>query len=119
MSEKALDRKGRWRSITVSFRASEEENRVINEMAKLSGLTKQAYIITRLQNKDVIVKGNPRVFKALKDTMHEILDELKRIQSGQSIDEQLLDTINNVATIFKETIKQGDSLGAKLEGGDT
>ena len=37
MSEKSLDCKGRWRSITIAFRASKEESDAINEAALLSG----------------------------------------------------------------------------------
>lgn len=33
---------------------------------RLSGLTKQDYIIRRLQEKEIVVVGNPRVYKALK-----------------------------------------------------
>ncbi len=100
MSEKKRDRHGRWRSRTVAFRASDEEVRQIDEAVKLSGLTKQEYIITRLQNRDVVVKANPRVFKALKDTMAEILFELRRINTGGNVGERLLETIELVSAIF-------------------
>ncbi len=69
MSEKVLDRQGRWRNKTVAFRVSPEEDEIIKSAVRLSGLTKQEYIIRRLQEKDVIVQGNPRVYKALKDEM--------------------------------------------------
>ncbi len=104
MSDKAVDRKGRWRARTVSFRASEEEIRMIDQIAKLSGLSKQSYIISRLIQRDIIVKGNPRVFKALKDSMLDILEELKRIQNSERPDEELLETINIVSEIFKGMI---------------
>ena len=48
MSVKSLDREGRWRDTTVGFRVSEEENERINQLAALSGMTKQAFIINRL-----------------------------------------------------------------------
>ena len=75
MSHKSRDKKGRWRNKTIAFRASEEENRAINEAAALSGLSKQEYIITRLQNRDVVVVGNPRVFKTLRAKMEDIYEE--------------------------------------------
>ena len=102
MSERALDRKGRWRARTVSFRASDEEIEMIDQMAKLSGLSKQSYIIDRLLKRDVIIKGNPRVFKALKDAMFDILEELRRIENGANVDDELLETINIVSAVFKE-----------------
>ena len=102
MSHKSRDKKGRWRNKTIAFRASEEENRAINEAAALSGLSKQEYIITRLQNRDVVVVGNPRVFKTLRAKMEDIYEELVRIKSSDEVKEELLETINLVAKIYKE-----------------
>ena len=102
MSAKSRDRHGRWRSRTVSFRASEYEIRAIDEAVALSGLTKQEYIITKLQNRDVVVFGNPRVFKALKTKMDDIYQELLRLTSSDEANEQLLETINLVASIYKD-----------------
>lgn len=64
--EKALDRQGRWRSKTVAFRVSPEENNQIEIKVRLSGLTKQDYIVSRLTDREIRVDGNPRVYKALK-----------------------------------------------------
>ena len=69
LSAKALDAHGRWRNVTVAFRVSPEEDSQIETLVGLSGLTKQDYIMSRLLNRDVVVKGNPRVFKALRDMM--------------------------------------------------
>ena len=102
MSAKSRDRHGRWRSKTVSFRASEDEIRAIDEAVALSGLTKQEYIITKLQNRDVVVLGNPRVFKALKTKMDDIYQELLRLTSSDEANEQLLETINLVARIYTD-----------------
>jgi uncharacterized protein (DUF1778 family) len=96
---------GRWRNITIAFRASEEENRLINEAVALSGLTKQEYIITKLQNRDVVVVGNPRVFKALKTKMNAIYEELNRIKEASEISDQLIETINLVASIYARMIE--------------
>jgi len=93
MSQKALDVKGRWRSHTIAFRISPEENDDLNRRVKLSGLTKQDYIIRRVQCRDVIVQGNPRVYKALRNQLTAVFDELQRIESGAPIDGDLLETI--------------------------
>ena len=58
MSAKCLDRKGRWRKVTVAFRASPEENEQIAAFAKLCGMTKQDYMLSRSLQKEVIVQGN-------------------------------------------------------------
>ena len=43
MSRKVTDAQGRWRSKTVSFRMSPEENALLDSYARLSGMTKQDY----------------------------------------------------------------------------
>lgn len=96
MSAKNLDSKNRWRNRTIAFRVSEEENEQINVAVKLSGLSKQDYITRRLLCKDIVVQGNPRVYKALKDTMAEVLEELRRIAGGGNVSDDLLDTIRQI-----------------------
>ncbi|HMM05927.1 MAG TPA: hypothetical protein PKD52_04575 [Clostridiales bacterium] len=93
MSLKSLDNKGRWRNKTVAFRVSPEEDEQIETAVRLSGLTKQDYIIRRLQCLDVVVQGNPRVYKALRNQLSAVLEELQRIASGEQVDDDLLDTI--------------------------
>ena len=68
---------------------------------KLTGLTKQDYIIRRLLERDVVVQGNPKVYKALRDQLSAVLDELRRIEAGQGVNEELLDTIQMITTIMK------------------
>lgn len=97
---KALDKKGRWRNITVAFRVSQEENEDLNIRVKLSGLTKQDYIMKRLSERDIVVQGNTRVFKALRNQMTEILAELKRIENSNNISEELLEIIKIVAKTY-------------------
>ena len=98
MSAKNLDNKGRFRNLTVGFRVSPEENKLINSAVALSGLTKQDYIVKRLLCRDVIVQGNPKVYKALKNQLAEVLTELQRIENGCAVDDELLMTINLITT---------------------
>ena len=49
MSAKNRDSQGRWRNKTVAFRVSPEEDELIETLVRLSGLTKQEYIVRRLQ----------------------------------------------------------------------
>lgn len=97
---KTLDAKGRWRSLTVAFRMSPEENAELNTRVRLSGLTKQNYIIRRLQCRDVVVQGNPRVYKALRNELTAVLEELRRVEAGKAIREELIDTIEMIAAIM-------------------
>lgn len=95
--ERKLDNKGRWRNKTVAFRVSEEEAKQIDECVRLSGLTKQDYIVRRLMCRDIVVQGNPRVYKALKNQMSKLYEELKRIDRMTEENEELLYTLQLVA----------------------
>ncbi len=97
MSLKVHDGQGRWRNKTVAFRVSPEEDAQIETAVRLSGLTKQDYIIRRLQDMDIVVVGNPRVYKALKNELASVLWELQRIASGEQVDDALLNTIELLA----------------------
>ncbi len=101
MSAKNLDNKNRWRNKTVAFRVSPEEDEQIETAVRLSGLTKQDYITRRLLCRDVVVQGNPRVYKALRNELAAVLTELRRVEAGTSVDGDLLDTINMIAAILK------------------
>lgn len=100
MSAKNVDKHNRFRSITVGFRVSPEENEQINAAVRLSGLPKQEYCYRRCLNRDVVVQGNPRVYKALRNELAAILDELERIEAGKNIDEELLDNIELITEIL-------------------
>ncbi len=99
--ERNLDKQGRWRNKTVSFRMSNEEITLLNNLVSLSGLTKQDYIIKRLLCKDVIVVGNTRVYKTLKNHMEQIFTELKRLSTMQEIDDVTLSTIQFIGQILQ------------------
>lgn len=100
MSLKNMDNKNRWRSKTVGFRVSPEEDAQIETAVRLAGLTKQDYITRRLLCRDVVVQGNPRVYKALRDRFAAVLGELRRIEAGAGVDDELLDTIELIAAIM-------------------
>ena len=100
MSAKNRDNKNRWRNITVGFRVSPEENELINKAVALSGLPKQEYCYRRCLNQDVVVQGNPRVYRALKLELDSGLTELKRIEAGNSVDEELMNVIELISIIL-------------------
>lgn len=100
MSVKNRDNKNRWRNKTVAFRMSPEEDEQLEIFVKLSGLTKQDYIIRRILKKDVVVQGNSRVFKALRNRFDLVLEELQRIEAGAGVDDELLDVIRIMTQIM-------------------
>ena len=100
MSAKNYDNHNRWRNKTVAFRVSAEEDLQLETYVSMSGLTKQDYITRRLLCKDVVVQGNPRVFKALREQFNAVLEELRRIEAGAGVDDELMDTIQMMTAIM-------------------
>lgn len=101
MSRKICDNKNRWRSKTVAFRMSPKESEQLDVFVKLTGLNKQDYLISRVLQRDVIVSGNPRVFKALRNQLFAVLEELQRISNGKQIDNELMDIIRLINITLK------------------
>ena len=110
MSAKNMDRQGRWRSVTVAFRVSPEEDMLIDSAVRVSGLTKQDYIIRKLTDREVVVQGNPKVYRGLLLEMRAILDELRRIVEGQTVNEDLLTRIDLITSVMIGMQKEDGSL---------
>jgi hypothetical protein len=85
---KNADHKGRWRTKTVAFRMSPQEATQLDTFVNLSGLTKQDYVIHRVLQKDVIVQGNPRVYKALRNQLENVLAELYRLEAVSPVNDE-------------------------------
>ena len=102
MSAKNRDEHNRWRNITVGFRVSPEENEQLNIAVALSGLPKQEYCYRRCMNRDIVVQGNPRVYKALKDQLANVLAELQRIASAGEMRDELFESIALITKTLNE-----------------
>lgn len=100
MAGKRRDERNRWRNKTVAFRVSPEEDALLESFVQLSGLTKQDYNARRLLAREVVVQGNPRVYKALREQLGRVLEELRRIESGAGVDADLLAVIRMIAQIL-------------------
>ena len=100
MSAKNLDGHGRWRNLTIAFRMSPKENDDLNMRVRLSGLSKQEYITNRCLDRSIVVAGNPRVYKALKNELNAVYQQLERLQSASEASEELLETIRMITTIL-------------------
>ena len=100
MSAKNMDDHNRWRNVTVAFRMSPEEAEKLNAFVRLSGLSKQDYLIRRVLQQEVTVIGSSRVYKALREQMASTLTELRRIEEGQTVDDELLDVIRMMTVIL-------------------
>ena len=109
MTRKLLDLRRRWRNKTIAFRISPEENKLLERYVHLSGLTKQDYITSRMLERPITVNGNPRVYKALRDELTEVLEQLRKIEAGNQVDADLLAVISMIATVM-DGMKGSDTI---------
>lgn len=77
---------------------------------RLSGLTKQDYLCARALQQQITVVGNPRVYKALRNELAVVLDELKRIEAGGGVHDDLLDRIEQINTTLYGLKGQTDGI---------
>jgi hypothetical protein len=101
MTAKTMDNHNRWRSKTVAFRMSPEEADQLDAFVQMSGLPKQDYLIQRALQREVVVIGNPRVYKGLRIQVEAIYKELQRISTESFIDDELLDRVEQITIIMK------------------
>lgn len=102
MSHKNCDSQNRFRSKTIAFRMSPEESDLLNALVRISGYKKQDYLIDRVLQRDIVVRGSPRTYKALKDMLTEVLQELKRIENGSEISGELSIVITQISETLSE-----------------
>jgi hypothetical protein len=100
MSHKNTDRHERWRNIDVNFRVSAEENRLIDSMVALSGLTKREYLVRRAMDQEIVVMGNPRVYKALKNQMEQLYLEFSRLCNAGELTPETVELLRFTAEIY-------------------
>lgn len=103
MSVKNRDVHNRWRNKTVAFRMSPEEAKLLDEIVKLSGLNKQDYLISRALQREIVVQGNPRVYKALRNELTDLTNQLKNINQ---LDEEFLSILKQSLTILSDMNNQ-------------
>lgn len=93
MSAKNLDSHSRFRSETIAFRVSPEEDNQINIAVSLSGMTKQDFIVSKLLDRTINVKANCNVHRAVYDRLTEILESLTKLSTSVDINDELSDNI--------------------------
>lgn len=109
MTKKNLDRKNRFRNITVGFRVSPEEKELLDRVVAISGLPKQEYCYRKCMDQNVIVQRNPRVYKAMKQQLKLIHQELKRISEGCEPSSDLQELIWFIAKVLQNMKEGGDN----------
>ena len=100
MSKKNLDPQGRMRSKTVAFRMSPEEADLLQRYADMSGMTKQDYLISRVLQREVTVIPNKRMQLYMEENMLHVFNELRRLDAGQVLPQDLSELVGMLACIF-------------------
>ena len=116
MTAKTMDNHNRWRSKTVAFRMSPEEANQLDAFVQMSGLPKQDYLIQRALQREVVVIGNPRVYKGLRIQMEAIHDELQRIAANRFVDDELLDRVEQTITIMQGMMEETNQYKEEMHG---
>lgn len=78
----------RKRNVYVGFRLSKEEKERLDKYVKMSGLTFREYVTRRSLQEDVIIVGNTRVYKSLKEQLESIVCELQKFDKSKQLDEE-------------------------------
>lgn len=100
MPDKNLDAQGRHRCKIVAFRMSPGEAELLDRLASISGMTKQDYIIDRVLAREVTVILNKRMQMYMEQSMLYAYKELRRLEPGDSIPDDLLQLMDSICRIF-------------------
>ena len=115
MSAKNMDKHNRWRNKTVAFRVSPEEDAQIEMAVKLTGLTKQDYIIQSVLHQKVVATGNPLMLVQFRKNLQQIERELERIEKASDMDGELLTPIRSMLEILEGFKEQPRTLAGMKE----
>lgn len=107
MPDKNRDRQNRWRSKTITFHVSPQENELIDELARLSGKTKQEFLTTNMLNRNIVVQGNPKVYRALKLKMQEFIYELRKLQRTDQLSPEYIELMKMICEVYKGMKEDG------------
>lgn len=107
VSEKNCDDHNRFRSRTIGFRVSPEEEKQINVAVSLSGLSKQDFIVAKLTNRDIYVQASCKVHRAVYDKLDEVLEELKRLDSTSQLNDELQSDITLITNFVTSLYTSG------------
>ena len=102
MSEKVRDRKNRWRAISVAFRASPEENELLNRKVYICGITKQRYIIDRLLEDKVSVVVNRKVLNRFSERLEVFNSTIHMALQAGTLDDVSADELKFILNLLKE-----------------
>lgn len=99
MNKKNCDSYGRFRSKTIAFRVSPEENELINNYVAISGLTKQEFLTSNMLKHTFVVKGTPKVYLGLKKQLEAVESAIKSNVKTDWLNKEQLELIKTIYDI--------------------
>ncbi|MFR2381814.1 plasmid mobilization protein [Thomasclavelia spiroformis] len=99
MPKKNNDFQGRFRNVVIGFRVSPEEKDVIDRLVVLSGLTRQDYLIRCTSNVNIVIEGNPYVYRSLQNELNTFIKLFKQIETLEEIELDDLTILKHVLEI--------------------
>jgi len=61
----------------------------------------RSYIVSKLLDRTIVVQGNCKVHRAVCDGLQQVLNELKRIEDGKQVDDELLSNIDLITNVVE------------------
>lgn len=93
------DEKARVRNVIVNFRMAPEEKRILDNRIRLSGISKQDYLIQSSLYHQVITYGNVKVFDEIKRQLFRLEEHLESISVELNVDEEIIESFRMIAEI--------------------
>lgn len=101
-------REARKRSKTITFWVTPAQAAEIDEMVKISGLTKQDYLTRRMLDQQVVIVPSSRVVRNLKDKSERIANKLDRIVNASQVSDAVLGELRWLAGIMAAFARYGE-----------
>lgn len=89
---------------------SPEEDEQINIAVSLTGMTKQDFIISKLLDRTINIKGNCKIHRSVFDRLTEVWEQLKQIESFNKINDELMDNIILILDVANDLYYPDDEI---------
>lgn len=108
MSAKNMDHHNRFRSKTICFKVSPEENELLDTTISLLGITKQDYLVARILDSPLKIQGNCKIHRNVSKALNEVFLQLKNLHPNQEIDIALLEKIERITNMVEDLYLQNN-----------
>ena len=90
----------RKRSVTIGFRVTPSQAEWLDKVAAESCMSKQDFIMSRLQDESITVMPSVKLYKALKAQLEDVGRELARLSSSEEVSDRLLDDVERLTAVM-------------------